>query len=60
MWSGCAITPVVCLDVKINPKISQTKSKAVSEDNGPLPLDKSGFRELSMVGIYRALGEEGG
>ena len=32
-------------DVKVYHKMSRTKNKAVSEGNGPIPQDKSGFED---------------
>ena len=48
-------TSRVCLDVEVSPKMPWTKSKAVSEGNGPLLHDESGFGKLKMVELYRVL-----
>ena len=47
----------MCLDVEVNPKMPRTKSKAVSEGNGPFLRNKAGFGELTGKETYRALKE---
>ena len=42
-------------DVKVYHEMPRTKNKAVSEGNGPIPQDKSGFddsRWLKYTGLY--------
>ena len=45
----------VRLDIKINPKMPRTKSKAVSECNVPVPQEESGLSELTMAEMYQRL-----
>ena len=47
-------TKAVCLDVKNSPKMSRTKSKAVSDGNDPIPQDTAGYGKLTMAEIHRA------
>ena len=46
---------VMCFDVKVNPKMPRTKSKAVPEGNGSFPPNKAGSGELTMAKPDRLL-----
>ena len=45
----------MCLDVKVSLRITRTNSKAVSENNGPVPHDESWFSEPTIADIHRLL-----
>ena len=42
---------IVCPDVEVNPKMPRTKSKDVSEGNGAIYQDESGYDEPMMAYI---------
>ena len=45
------------LVAKVSPKMPRAKSKAVSEGNGLVIQDESGYDELTIAELYRVLKE---